>query len=89
MVIKVIYTSPAVLQYPYDVELGVVYDCEKCGNKYIIKGKNFNREFELNFIKNMFTPIEEYNWDMLNPPKKNNKTDSKNVKNKQSSIKAE
>lgn len=64
-IIKVKYTSPALPQKPYDVSVGVAYDCEKFEEKYFIKGLNFNREFSLGFIKSMFQPCEGYNWDML------------------------
>lgn len=78
--IKVVYTSPATPQYPYDVRTGVIYECKKNKNKYIIKGLNFEREFPLNFIKNMFTPIDGYSWDMLNPTSTNKKDKVNNIK---------
>lgn len=63
--IKVKYTSPAMAQYPYDVDVKLTYNCEKDGDKYFIRGYGFDREFSLDFIKRMFTPCEEYNWKML------------------------
>ena len=63
--IKVTYNSPAMPQYPYDVQLGVVYECVKVKGKYIIKGANFNRAFDLKFLKCIFKPCDNYSWDML------------------------
>lgn len=87
--IKIKYTSPAIPQYPYDVALNAIYVCKKDKDKYIIKGANFEREFPLSFIKNMFSPIGEDNWDMLNPPKTKKKDsihNDKNIKNKKPHI---
>ena len=64
--IKVTYNSFAVPQFPYNVELGVIYNCVKENDKYFIQGNGFNREFSLEFIKQMFKPCKEYNWEMLN-----------------------
>lgn len=64
--IKVVYTSPAVPQYPYDVEIGTMYECVKDNDKYSIRGKNFERVFNLEFIQRVFTPCEGYKWEMLN-----------------------
>ena len=63
--IKVIYTSPAIPQYPYDVEVGTVYECIKDNDKYSIRGKNFERVFNFEFIQRTFTPCQGYTWDML------------------------
>jgi hypothetical protein len=68
--IKIIYNSPAMPQYPYDVKVGMVYKCEKSGNKYFVKGLNFKREFSLNFIQRMFKLCDGYSWDMLEKNKK-------------------
>ena len=64
--IKVVYTSPAIPQYPYDVEIGTIYECIKSDDKYSIRGKNFERVFNLEFIQRTFSPCEGYNWNMLN-----------------------
>lgn len=64
--IKVVYTSPAIPQYPYDIEIGTIYECIKEDDKYSIRGKNFERVFNLEFIQRTFSPCEGYNWDMLN-----------------------
>lgn len=64
--IKIIYNSLAVPQFPYDVKLGVVYNCIKENDKYFVRANDFNREFDLSFIKQMFKPCEKYNWEMLN-----------------------
>lgn len=63
--IKVVYTSPAIPQYPYDIEIGTVYECIKQDDKYSIRGKNFERVFNLEFIQRTFTPCEGYSWNML------------------------
>ena len=63
--IKIIYNSPAMPQYPYDVQLGVSYECQKIKDKYIVKGVNFERAFSLKFIQNMFKLCDGYTWDML------------------------
>jgi hypothetical protein len=78
--IRIKYTSPAVPQYPYDVKLNTTYICEKKKDKYIVKGANFQRAFSFDFIKNMFTPIDEYGWDMLNPTQINTKDKANNIK---------
>ena len=63
--IKVKYNSPAMAQYPYDVDVKLTYNCEKDGDKYFIRGYGFDREFSLDFIKKMFTPCEKFDWGML------------------------
>jgi hypothetical protein len=68
-IIKVIYSSPAIPQYPYDVEIGAIYECVQDKGEYSIKGKNFERVFNLEFIKRSFKPCEGYSWDMLNEKK--------------------
>lgn len=68
-IIKVVYSSPAIPQYPYDVEIGTIYECVKDKDKYSIRNKNFERAFNLEFIKRMFKPCEGYSWDMLNENK--------------------
>ena len=75
--IKVKYTSPAIPQYPYDVELGVEYDCIKQEDRYVIKGINFEREFALDFIKQMFSPCVKYNWEMIKD--ENNETNKDSI----------
>jgi hypothetical protein len=73
--IKIIYNSPAVPQEPYNVNLKEKYDCMKNGDKYLVKGLDFEREFSLDFIKRMFKPCDGYSWDILdNENKKENKT---------------
>ena len=84
-IIKVIYSSPAVPQYPYDVKIGAIYECIKNDNKYFIKGNNFERDFQFDFIKRCFNPCEGYSWDMLNENEEteiitNKKTKSKKTK---------
>jgi hypothetical protein len=64
-IIKVTYVSPAIPQYPYNVEIGVVYECIKNNNEYSIRGKNFERVFSFDYIQNAFKPCEGYTWDML------------------------
>jgi hypothetical protein len=68
-IIKVIYSSPAIPQYPYDVEIGAIYECIQDKDKYSIRGKNLERVFNLEFIKRSFKPCEGYSWDMLNEKK--------------------
>ena len=68
-IIKVIYSSPAIPQYPYDVEIGAIYECIKEKDKYSIRGKNLERVFSFEFIKRSFQPCEGYSWDMLNENK--------------------
>lgn len=80
--IKVKYTSPALPQKPYDVSVGVAYDCEKSKGKYFITGMNFNREFSFGFIKSMFQPCEGYDWDMLEDKTKEDKIVKSNTKTK-------
>ena len=64
--IKIIYNSPAMPQYPYDVHLGASYECQKVKDKYIVKGFDFEREFSLDFLQQVFKPCDGYNWEMLN-----------------------
>lgn len=68
-IIKVVYSSPAIPQYPYNVEIGTIYECIKDKDKYSIRGNNFERVFSLEFIKRSFKPCEGYNWDMFNENK--------------------
>lgn len=67
--IKVIYNSFAVPKYPYDVELGVTYECIKDKDNYFIKGRNFERNFAFDSIKSMFRPCDGYDWGMLDDNK--------------------
>ena len=67
--IKIIYNSPAMPQYPYDVRLGVSYECQKVKDGYVVKGFDFEREFSLDFIQQIFKPCDGYSWDMLNKKK--------------------
>lgn len=78
-IIKVIYSSPAIPQYPYDVEIGTIYECVKDKDKYSIRGKNLERVFNLEFIKSIFKPCKDYTWDMLNENKEVENT-SKQIK---------
>lgn len=68
-IIKVVYSSPAIPQYPYDVEVGTIYECVKEKDKYSIRGKNLERVFSFEFIKRSFKPCEGYSWDMFNENK--------------------
>jgi hypothetical protein len=68
-IIKVIYSSPAIPQYPYDVEIGRIYECVQDKDKYFIRGKNLERVFNFEFIKRSFKPCEGYSWDMLKDKK--------------------
>ena len=86
--IKVTYNSFAVPQFPYDVELGAIYNCTKEDDKYFIQGNGFNREFTLEFIKQMFKPCEKYDWEMLNSKIKIEETEDvsaskKNIRKKE------
>jgi hypothetical protein len=63
--IKIIYNSPAMPQEPYNVALGVSYECEKSKGKYVVQGVNFKKEFTLEVIKMLFKPCDGYSWDML------------------------
>ena len=75
--------SPAIPHKPYDVKLNTIYECVKYKNKYIIKGLDFEREFSLEFIKSMFKPCENYNWNMLEYGDEiNNNKQNKNIINK-------
>lgn len=76
--IKIIYNSPAMPQYPYDVHLGASYECQKFKDKYIVKGFDFEREFSLDFLKQIFKPCNGYSWEMLN--EKKSQTDINAVK---------
>lgn len=81
-IIKVIYSSPAIPQYPYDVEIGTIYECVQDKNKYSIRGKNFERVFNLEFIKRTFKPCEGYSWDMLDENKEVENTSKPTKKTK-------
>lgn len=65
-IIKVTYVSPAIPQYPYDVEIGAIYECVNSNNQYSIRGNNFERVFSFDYIQRAFKPCEGYSWDMLN-----------------------
>jgi hypothetical protein len=67
--IKIIYNSPAMPQEPYNVALGVSYECEKSKGKYVVQGVNFKKEFTLEVIKMLFKPCDGYSWDMLEETK--------------------
>jgi hypothetical protein len=56
-------------QEPYNVALGVSYECEKSKDKYVVKGVNFKKEFSLEVIKMLFKPCDGYSWDMLEEKK--------------------
>ena len=73
MNIKIVYNSPAIPQGNYNFALNTVYECEKVENKYIIKDKE-DKEFSLDFLKNMFKPCENYSWDMLEENKDKQET---------------
>ena len=85
-IIKVIYSSPAIPQYPYNVEIGTIYECVKDNDKYSIRGKNFERVFNIEFIQRSFKPCEGYSWDMLNENKEveNISKSTKKTKSKKS-----
>ena len=81
--IKIIYNSPAMPQEPYNVSLGVSYDCAKSKDKYVVQGVNFKKEFSLEVIKMLFKPCDGYSWDMLEEvEEKENKTSKANAKSK-------
>jgi hypothetical protein len=85
-IIKVIYSSPAIPQYPYDVKVGVIYDCIKSDDKYSIKSNNFERVFNFDFIKKIFKPCEGYSWDMLDNNEKTEIITNKKAKSKKTKV---
>ena len=81
-IIKVVYSSPAIPQYPYDVEIGTIYECVQEKGKYSIRGKNLERVFNLEFIKRSFKPCKGYSWDMLEENKEVKNTSKPTKKTK-------
>ena len=51
---------------------------QKVKDKYIVKGFDFEREFSIDFLKQVFKPCDGYSWEMLN--EKKSQTDINAVK---------